>query len=180
MTLTRARGITVAAGGIQVGVPGTTTGAMYYAGATSGIVTVQAQAAAGTWSLSWPANDGCCGQQLTTNGSGVTSWAAASWERLKEIHGPVCTRSALDTILRTPIYEFHYRPEAAAEGYWTGGGATMVGPLAEEAPWAMQGVKRGAFSPMNAFGTLAAAVQELAEKVSELSELTVASHEERG
>lgn len=46
-------------------------------GITSGTVTIQPANAAGTWTLTLPANDGDNGQVLQTNGSGVTSWAAA-------------------------------------------------------------------------------------------------------
>ena len=47
-------------------------------GTSSGTVTVQGAAAAGTWSLTLPTSGGTNGQVLTTNGSGTTSWAAAS------------------------------------------------------------------------------------------------------
>jgi uncharacterized delta-60 repeat protein len=50
--------------------------AVKFDGATSGTVTVQAAAAAGTWTLTLPTTDGDAGQVLTTNGSGVASWAA--------------------------------------------------------------------------------------------------------
>ena len=45
-------------------------------GTTSGTVTVQPAATAGTWSLTLPTTAGTNGQALVTNGSGVTSWAA--------------------------------------------------------------------------------------------------------
>lgn len=48
-----------------------------FLGASSGIVTIQPAAAAGTWSLTLPTTDGNAGEVLTTDGSGVTSWAAA-------------------------------------------------------------------------------------------------------
>ena len=46
-------------------------------GTSSGTVTVQGAAAAGTWSLTLPTSGGTNGHFLQTNGSGVTSWAAA-------------------------------------------------------------------------------------------------------
>lgn len=46
-------------------------------GTSSGTVTVQGADAAGTWSLTLPTSAGSNGQVLTTNGSGVTSWATA-------------------------------------------------------------------------------------------------------
>ena len=43
-------------------------------GATSGAVTVKAQAAAGTWTLQLPNSAGTSGQVLSTDGTGITSW----------------------------------------------------------------------------------------------------------
>jgi len=45
-------------------------------GTTSGTVTVQPAATAGTWALTLPTTAGTAGQVLSTNGSGVTSWAS--------------------------------------------------------------------------------------------------------
>ena len=45
-------------------------------GTTSGTVTVQPAATAGTWALTLPTSGGTNGQVLTTNGSGVTSWSS--------------------------------------------------------------------------------------------------------
>ncbi len=59
---------------LQIGLPGTTLGTMSLAGNTSGLVTVQPAAAAGTWSLTLPTSGGTNNYVLTTNGSGVTSW----------------------------------------------------------------------------------------------------------
>lgn len=47
-------------------------------GSSSGVVTIQPAAAAGTWSLTLPTSGGTNGYFLQTNGSGVTTWAAAS------------------------------------------------------------------------------------------------------
>ena len=47
-------------------------------GTTSGTVTIQPAAAAGTWSLTLPTTDGNSGEFLQTDGSGVTTWAAAT------------------------------------------------------------------------------------------------------
>lgn len=43
-------------------------------GSTSGQVTIQPAAIAGTWTLTLPTNDGDSGQALVTNGAGITSW----------------------------------------------------------------------------------------------------------
>lgn len=44
----------------------------------SGTVTIQLDAATGTWTFTLPANDGAAGEVLTTDGSGNTSWTAVS------------------------------------------------------------------------------------------------------
>lgn len=61
-----------------LGVAGTTLGTLGLSGNTSGVVTISPAAAAGTWTLTLPTSGGSNLQFLQTNGSGVTSWAAAS------------------------------------------------------------------------------------------------------
>jgi len=61
---------------LTIGVAGSATGQLKLTGATSGTVTVQTAAAAGTWTLTLPTVDGDANQFLQTNGSGVTTWAA--------------------------------------------------------------------------------------------------------
>lgn len=46
-------------------------------GSTSGVITIQGAAAAGTWTLTLPIDDGTPGQFLQTDGNGVTSWQTA-------------------------------------------------------------------------------------------------------
>lgn len=50
----------------------------YYGGSTSGVVTVQPAAVAGTWTFTLPVNDGDAGQFLQTDGAGVTTWTVPS------------------------------------------------------------------------------------------------------
>ncbi len=54
-----------------------TLGTLSLAGNTSGAVTIEPAAAAGTWAMTLPTSGGTSGQFLQTNGSGVTSWATA-------------------------------------------------------------------------------------------------------
>jgi|GEM_PF-5722950 len=61
---------------LTLGTAGTTAGALSMAGSSSGVVTLNVAATAGTWTLTLPTNDGDSGQFLQTNGSGVTSWAS--------------------------------------------------------------------------------------------------------
>ena len=58
------------------GTAGTAKGVLNLAGNTSGVVTIQPAAAAGTWTLTLPTNDGSAGQFLQTDGNGVTTWAS--------------------------------------------------------------------------------------------------------
>lgn len=63
---------------LHVGLAGTTLGTIGLAGNTSGLVTMRPAAAAGTWTLTLPVDDGAAGQFLQTDGAGVTSWQTAS------------------------------------------------------------------------------------------------------
>lgn len=70
-TYTFPRAIT---GTFALGVAGSSLGAMSFSGNTSGTVTVQSAAAAGTWTFTLPTSGGTNTYALLTNGSGVTSW----------------------------------------------------------------------------------------------------------
>lgn len=59
---------------LDLGFAGTTKGVLRFAGNTSGNVTVQPAATAGTWTLTLPSDDGNATDTLYTDGSGVTSW----------------------------------------------------------------------------------------------------------
>ncbi len=63
---------------LTLGTAGTTAGTLSLAGSSSGTCTVQVAAAAGTTTFQLPASNGTNGYFLQTNGSGVTTWAAAS------------------------------------------------------------------------------------------------------
>jgi len=63
--------------GINIGTAGVATGSLVFKGTTSGAVTLTVLAEAGTYSLTLPPDDGSNGQQLTTDGSGVLTWAAS-------------------------------------------------------------------------------------------------------
>lgn len=53
-------------------------GSLNMTGSSSGTVTIQPAAAAGTYTLTLPTSDGNASQVLTTDGSGVLSWATPS------------------------------------------------------------------------------------------------------
>jgi hypothetical protein len=63
---------------LGLGTPGTTAGSLSMAGSSSGEVILQTAASAGTWTMTLPTTGGTNGYFLQTNGSGVTTWAAAS------------------------------------------------------------------------------------------------------
>lgn len=56
----------------------TLSSSLKLSGSSSGLVTVTTAAAAGTWTLTLPPNDGTTGQFLTTDGNGVTTWTTGS------------------------------------------------------------------------------------------------------
>lgn len=61
-----------------LGVAGASAGRVALSGATSGVVTLQTAAAAGTWSLTLPTTGGTNNYYLKTDGSGVSSWSQIS------------------------------------------------------------------------------------------------------
>lgn len=63
---------------VTIGVTGAATGTLLLKGTTSGTVTIQTAAAAGTYTLTLPTDDGTANQFLQTDGSGVLTWATAS------------------------------------------------------------------------------------------------------
>ena len=158
-------------GTLQLGLAGSVLGVMTFNGNTSGTVTVQSAAAAGTWALTLPVDDGDAGEQLQTDGNGITSWeAAGSLRAFKHIGDQVSAALGLERILDTPIYAWRYRkPEEADTRITTTGDYdnVYVGPMAEDAPWAMHHRKR-IFDPVSAFGHACLAIQALAARVTEL------------
>lgn len=132
----------------------------------SAFVIIQAADSTTSWNWVLPPNDGNAGQQLQTNGSGVTTWeAAASTREVKLLDGPIDPQEALDRVLSAPVYRFRYDPDRQGVGgdYET----EFVGVVADEAPWVMMHKGR-IFSPISAFGHAAAAIQALSAKVDEL------------
>ena len=67
-------------GNLSIGLSGAggATGSVTFNGVTSGAVTMNVAAAAGTWTLTLPTTDGNAGQFLQTDGNGVTTWATAT------------------------------------------------------------------------------------------------------
>ena len=152
---------------IQLGTAGTSNGRIGLAGSTSGVVTIQAAAAASSVAYVLPGADGTCGQQLTTNGSGTLSFAAASLGAYKDDYGIVCSGEAFNTIMHTPIHKFKYNKDRVPTGQWAPD-YELVGVFGEESPHYMQGLHNEVFSPMKSVSYLTSAVQYLAAKVEAL------------
>jgi len=63
---------------ITIGTAGTASGKIILKGTTSGTVNLQVAAAAGSYTLTLPTDDGTASQYLQTDGSGVLTWATPS------------------------------------------------------------------------------------------------------
>ena len=121
-----------------------------------------------TWIL--PAAAGSSGQQLQTDGKAMIqtlSWAsAASSKENKILEGRITPREALNLVLQTPVYRFHYKPGAkqSTQDFDT----QYIGPIAEEAPWAMH--QQGQIlNPINALGVPMAAIQAQQAQIAALT-----------
>ena len=134
-------------------------------------LTVRAPNVDADWTFTFPTHAGANGQQLTTNGSGSTSWAAASSTRdSKDVTGRMDPCAAITAITRAPIYRFHYKA-----GQGTGDTETeYVGIVADEAPWAMH-YDGQILNPVNTAGYAFAALQcqqaQIAALTAELTRL---------
>lgn len=71
--------LTISGGALTVGVTSTTTGTLGLSGGTSGKVTIQPQAAAGTYNFNLPTTAGSAGQVLISGGGGASAmtWGSA-------------------------------------------------------------------------------------------------------
>ena len=158
---------------IHVGLAGTATGKMEWDGATSGTVTVTVASAAGTWTLTLPPDNGDSGEQLQTNGSGVTTWeSAASLVMYKDVHEVLNPQDALDKILGTETYKFNYaRPvENGPRLMNTGDFDTeYAGVMGDDFPEIMHHGGK-IFSPVSAFGYTRAAFQAMDDRIKELED----------
>lgn len=81
---------------LTLGTAGTTAGTLSLAGGTSGVITLQTAAAAGTYTLTLPTTDGAANEFLQTDGSGVLTWAAPSVANLTGLGTGVATALAVN------------------------------------------------------------------------------------
>jgi hypothetical protein len=153
---------------LTLGTAASTLGTLVLSGNTAGTVTVKTAATAGDWSLTLPADDGDAGEQLQTNGSGVSTWeAAGSLQSVKTAIEDVTASASevLGKLLNVPVYEFNYAEGARPT---TGDFETRyTGVMAEDMPEVMHHGGR-IFSPVSAFGQCVLAIKGLYEKLSEI------------
>ena len=126
-----------------------------------------------------PNANGAAGEQLQTNGvPGVLSWAsAASGRENKILEGKFDPAEALKLVMNTPVYGFHYKPDAArsTKDFTT----QYVGPVADEAPWAMHH-DGTILNPINALGIPLAAMQAQQAQIEALkAEIEALKHPKR-
>ncbi len=160
--------------GFFLGTAGTLQGNLNISGVTSGKVIITTAAAAGSWTLTLPTAVGGAGEQLTdAAGDGITSWAAAASLRdYKDIAGLADPHTALDQLLNTKAYRFHYK-----EGRGTLDVDTeYVGVMADEAPWAMH-YNGGIVNPVNTLGYMVLGFQAVDERIKELEAEIIALKE---
>lgn len=84
--------LTISAAALTLGVTGSATGSEIFSGATTGAVTIQPQAAAGTYNFNLPITAGAAGTVLTSQGGGSTAmtWTSAG---TGTVTGPVSSTS---------------------------------------------------------------------------------------
>ena len=99
--------MSLSSSGLTLGLAGTTLGALNLSGNTSGLVTLQAAAAAGTWSLTLPTNGGTNGYALTTNGTGVTTWTAVGTIAGTATSGQVAYGSGSNTLTSHSLFLYN-------------------------------------------------------------------------
>ena len=145
---------------------GTAGPTVLWAGGTSGNITLNTPAVVTTWTWTLPPTAaGTGGFQLTCAAAdGVSTWAGpASSIEHKNVTGLLEPTVALSRIRDLSIHTWRYKP-----GQGTGDTETeYVGPMAEDAPWAMH-YQRSVLSEANIAGHAFAAIAALADKLDAL------------
>lgn len=86
-----------------LGIAGTTKGTIGFAGNTSGVVTIQPAAAAGTWTFTLPTTGGTNNYVLTTNGGGTTTWTDVTTIATGTVTSVGLTMPSAFTVTNSPV-----------------------------------------------------------------------------
>lgn len=169
VTGTSLHSLMVETGDVTLGVVGGSGATLSFSG-TTGQTTVFASGACPTAiTYTLPSDSPSTGEQLTSSCAGALSWAAhCSIKDHKDIYGETCKDLAFSRIVEAPVYDWNYKDDRKGKSLGYGTPHNMVGIMADESPWAMQGVDNAHFSAINSFGHLTAAFQVLVEKVQVL------------
>jgi hypothetical protein len=141
---------------LTLGTAGTKAGAVSLAGLTTGVVTVQVAAAAGTWSLTLPITGGTNGYFLQTNGSGVTTWAAAltsvtAHNLLSTTHGDTLA----ETVVRGDILYGNATPKWARLAFPASPTGKVLQATATDVAWSTSALGTAAFTATGDYATAA-------------------------
>lgn len=90
--------------GVSIGTAGSVLGLLKLNGNTSGTVTINTAAAAGTWTLTLPTTDGNAGEYLQTDGAGVTTWVVPSGYDLTSQTANGVTVALSSTVYAAPFF----------------------------------------------------------------------------
>lgn len=143
-------------GQLTLGVTATKAGILALAGSTSGLVTVTTAAAAGTWSLTLPITGGTNGYFLQTNGSGVTTWAAAltsvtAHNLLSTTHGDTLA----ETVVRGDILYGNATPKWARLAFPASPTGKVLQATATDVAWSTSALGTAAFTATGDYATAA-------------------------
>jgi hypothetical protein len=108
--------IAYTSGKLAIGIAGTTMGQVSLAGSTSGIVTIDVAAAAGTWAFTLPTSGGTANYFMRTDGSGNASWTSLTVDdtATNSTHYPVMVDAAGGTVAKTSSTNFQINPNTGA------------------------------------------------------------------